>query len=166
MRSCLLVLAILLALGVLAVLIPLGSALSLGQAVIVWLLLVSVLWTAHAAWGELGPLNVVVERGDQAWVFAGLPEADEVGAVLALDLSAEPPSVTSLTEIPEEGPLTLRLTRARGRTLQLEFRKGPNVLWKPPPVRVGARVVLPEAVLWFSRLNPNNDDITLRFLDR
>jgi hypothetical protein len=166
LRSCLFVLAILLALGVLAVLIPLGSALSLGQAVIVWLLLVSVLWTAHAAWGELGPLNVVVERGSEHWVFAGLPEADDVGAVLALDLSVEPPSVTSLTELPEDGPVTLRLTRARGRTIQLEFRKGENVLWKPPPVRVGARVELPESVLFFSRLNPRNDGVTLRFLDR
>ncbi len=166
MRSCLFVLAILLALGVLAVLIPLGSALSLGQAVIVWLLLVSVLWTAHAAWGELGPLNVVVERGEQSWVFAGLPEADEVGAVLAVDLSADPPSLTSLTELPDDGPVTLRLTRARGRTLQLEFRKGGNVLWRPPPVRVGARVALPESVLFFSRLDPSDDAITLRFLDR
>jgi hypothetical protein len=164
-RSCLLVLAILLALATLAVLIPLGSALSLGQVVIVWLLLVSVLWTVHAAWGELGPLNVVVERRGSAWVFAGLPEADEVGAVLALDLSVEPPSLTSLTSLPDDGPVTLRLTRARGRTLQLEFRKGPTVLWRPPPVRVGSRVALPESVLFFSRLDPD-DDVTLRFLDR
>ncbi len=166
MRGCLFVLAILLALGVLAVLIPLGSALSLGQAVIVWLLLVSVLWTAHAAWGEVGPINVVVERGKEHWVFAGLPEADEVGAVLALDLSAEPPAFTSLTELPEEGGVTLRLRRGRGRTLLLEFRKGDKLLWKPPPQRIGARIALPESVLWFSRLNPNNDGITLRFLDR
>ena len=166
MRSCLLILAILLALCVLAVLIPLGSALSLGQAVIVWLLLVSVLWTAHAAWGELGPLNVVVQRGESEWVFAGLPEADAVGAVLALDLSLEPPSVTSLVEVPEDGPVTLRLTRGRGRTLQLEFRKGGNLLWKPPPVRVGAAIDLPESVLFFSRLHPEDDRVTLRFLDR
>lgn len=166
MRGCLLFVAIVCALGVLAILIPLGSALSLGQAVIVWMLLVSVLWTAHAAWGELGPLNVVVERGDQEWVFAGLPEADEVGAVLALDLSAQPPSVTSLTEVPEEGPVLMRLTRAGKRTLQLEFRKSGNVLWRPPPIRVGARIELPESVLFFNRLNPQDDAVTLRFLDR
>ena len=77
MVGCLFLCIVLLVLGLAVLLIPLGTALSFGQAAVVTALLGAAARTAWAAWRESGPLALILEIGGIEHCFPALPEDEK-----------------------------------------------------------------------------------------
>lgn len=146
-----------------AVAIPLGSFLSLGQAATIWLLLVAVVWTARAAWTEVGPLNLVLNVGADEFAWAGLPETGREPCFVALDLRSSPPTLTALSALPDDKALTLKIQRKPRRHLAIEAWKSGNQLWARDDVRLGRSVELGDTVRLLAGVEGT---VSLRILDR
>jgi hypothetical protein len=170
---------VLLVLGLAVLLIPLGTALSFGQAAVVTALLGAAARTAWAAWRESGPLALILEIGGIEYCFPALPEDEKGVVILEFETEGGVPRVVrgdetptgfggaSYTELPVEpaGRPRLELHRRRpgARRGRLVLTRGRTTLWDVADLRVGRPVPMSDiAVRVLGLAGP----VTLVFLDR
>jgi hypothetical protein len=149
---------VLLVLGLAVLLIPLGTALSFGQAAVVTALLGAAAWTAWTAWRESGPLALILSIDGVDHCFPALPEDENGLIILEFENHDGVPRVlrgdetpagfggSSYTELLVEAVgrprLELRRRYPGARRASLVLTRGGATLWEVPDVRVGRPIPL------------------------
>ncbi len=193
MVGCLTLLAVLLLLGLAVVLVPLGTALSLGQAAVVTALLYATARVAWSAWRESGSLALVFEGGGREHCFPALPEDPSGQVLLSLELHHDGPEV-HVAPPPDAGPTSVLAlliarrearqdaaappTRMPGPTLTFQRRKpgarrgrltvhvGGTLVWFVEDLKLGSRQVLPPNVAELVADAASPGVLAVTFLDR